>query len=686
MDVFGSFALLLALVCALYAFGGGIAGILTRHALVIKSARQAGMATCGLIWVATLSLVYLFFSDNYSIAYVVSHSNRDLSTFFKIAALWSGQEGSLLFWSFLLAIYVFSVLFVYRNKNGELMPYVGVILAGVQLFFLTISNFVASPFRALGVANAAGGFDFVARADGNGLNPVLQYPEMVIHPPNLYSGYTGFTIPFAFALAALLARYPGEKWIHLTRKWTMIAWCFQTLGILLGAHWAYAVLGWGGYWGWDPVENASLLPWLTGTAFLHSVMMQEKRGMMKVWNVWLVFMTFMLCILGTLLTRSGVVSSVHAFAQSSIGNWFVGFLSIVLAVCLAAYFKNKDYLKSENHLDSLVSRESSFLFNNLLFLVACIAVLSGTLFPVFSEWFTGSRISVGAPFFNKVNIPLGLLILLLTGVGPLLAWRKTSPDGLRRNFLWPAAAAAATAILGFLFGFRGTFALICLVLCVFVAATIVQEFYRGARVVRIRTGAPWLACAVDLTLRNTRRYGGYIVHFGMVMIFIGLAGQAFNKEVEKEMPIGSTTKIGDYELLLQSMDQKQEKNYVADRMIVEVMKNQKPVMMLYPERRNFPTNQESGTMVAIYSTLREDLYVVYAGMNPENNLPTVHAFINPLVKWVWWGGMVVVMGTIVALLPNRAAAVVLARAGSRVAAPELGTMRPAQVALREGHD
>jgi len=686
MDVFGSFALILAFVCALYAFGGGIAAIITRHPLLIKSARQSGLATCGLIFVSTLSLVYLFFSDDYSVAYVVSHSNRDLSTFFKVAALWSGQEGSLLFWSFLLAIYVFSVLFVYRNKNGELMPYVGVILAGVQLFFLTISYFVASPFKALGVANANGVFDFVARADGNGLNPVLQYPEMVIHPPNLYSGYTGFTIPFAFALAALLARYPGEKWIHLTRKWTMIAWCFQSMGILLGAHWAYAVLGWGGYWGWDPVENASLLPWLTGTAFLHSVMMQEKRGMMKVWNVWLVFLTFMLCILGTLLTRSGVVSSVHAFAQSSIGNWFVGFLCIVLGVCLAAYFKNRDYLKSENQLDSLVSRESSFLFNNLVLLVACVAVLSGTLFPVFSEWFTGSRISVGAPFFNKVNIPLGLLLLFLTGVGPLLAWRKTSAESLLRNFKWPSILGVVSGVAGFAFGFREMFSLICLVLCVFVAGTIVQEFYRGAKVVRVRTGADWLRSCVDLTLRNTRRYGGYVVHFGMVMIFIGLAGQAFNKEVEKEMPVGSTVKIRNYELLLQSMDQKQEKNYVADRMILEVLRDNKPVMMLYPERRNFPTNQESGTMVAIYSTLREDLYVVYAGINPATNLPTIHAFINPLVKWVWWGGMVVVMGTIVALLPNRAVAVVLAKSEAAVSTPELGRMRPAQIALREGHD
>src|SRR5277367_4586372 len=324
MDVFGSFELLLAFVCSVYALLGGIAAIITRHPLLIKSTRQAGMATCILIFLATFSLEYLFFSDNFASAYVVSHSNRDLSTFYKVAALWSGQEGSLLFWSFLLSIYVLSVLVVYRNKNGELMPYVGVILAGVQIFFLTLNNFVASAFNVMGGAGATGVTQMAALADGKGLTPLLQYLEMDIHPPMLYLGYTGFTIPFAFALAALLGRYPGEKWIHITRRWTMIAWCFQTVGVLLGAHWAYAVLGWGGYWAWDPVENASLLPWITGTAFLHSVMMQEKRGMMKVWNVWLVFTTFMLCILGTMLTRSGVVSSVHAFAQSSIGSWFVG--------------------------------------------------------------------------------------------------------------------------------------------------------------------------------------------------------------------------------------------------------------------------------------------------------------------------------------------------------------------------
>ena len=692
MDLFGSFALLLAFICAVYAFIGGIFAIRTRHPLLIKSTRQAGIATCVLIFLGTLTLEYLFFTDDFSVAYVVAHSNRDLSAFYKVAALWSGQEGSLLFWSFLLAVYVFSALMTYRNKNGELMPYVGVVLAGVQIFFLTLNNFVASPFKALAVPGVGGAMHLVTRADGNGLNPLLQYPEMVIHPPNLYSGYTGFTIPFAFALGALLARYPGEKWIHLTRRWTMIAWGFQSAGILLGAHWAYAVLGWGGYWAWDPVENASLLPWLTGTAFLHSVMMQEKRGMMKVWNVWLVFITFLLCITGTFLTRSGIVASVHAFAQSSIGNWFLAFIVVILLVCFAAYFTNRDYLKSEHQLDAIVSRESSFLFNNLILLVSCVAVLSGTLFPVFSEWLSNSRISVGPPFFNKVNIPIGLLLMFLTGVGPLLAWRKTSLESLKRNFAWPLAIGLLGGVAAFALGFRQIYSLVCMTLCVFVAATITLEFYRGAKVIRARSGASFLASSIDLTIRNTRRYGGYIVHMGMVLIFIGLAGVAFNQDVQKDMQPGQTMKIGKYTLLLQSVDSKPEKNYTAERMNVEVLQDNKELMMLYPERRRFNASEQSGTMVAIYSTLKEDLYVVYAGISPETEVPVIHAYLNPLVKWIWLGGAVLVFGTLIALLPDRKAVLVLSREAARAPLPGEALTNPLQPtmastpALREGHD
>jgi cytochrome c-type biogenesis protein CcmF len=657
LDLFGSFALLLAFVCAIYAMVAGILAIRTRKPLLVKSARQAGMAVCGLVWIAFGSLVYLFFSDSYWMAYVVEHSNRALPGFFKVAAVWSGQQGSLLFWSFILSIYAFSVLFAYRGKHPELMPYVGVVLAGVQLFFLILNNFVASPFQVLGAPGPTGALHMASMPDGNGLNPLLQYHEMVAHPPMLYSGYTGFTIPFAFALAALLGRYPGEKWIHLTRRWTMIAWGFQSIGILMGAHWAYAVLGWGGYWGWDPVENASLMPWLTGTAFLHSVMMQEKRGMLRVWNIWLVFTTFLLCIFGTFLTRSGVVSSVHAFAQSSIGQWFMGFLIIVIAVCLVAFLKNRDYLRSDNQLDSMISRESSFLFNNLILLVACIAVISGTLFPVLSEWVRGTKISVGPPFFNRVNIPIALFLLFLTGVGPLLAWRKTSTESLKRNFGWPLVGGFTAMIVAIAFGLRDFYVSLCLLLSVFVVLTIGSEFYRGARVIVARTGTNLLSAVGQLTMRNTRRYGGYVVHFGIVLVFMGICGQVFNRDKQMEMPPGASMQLGPYTLVCQNFDSTPEPNadapnYTAERATIEVDRDGKQEMMLYPERRLYASNQESGTMVAIYSTLKEDVYVVYAGRSNDTGQPVIHAYLNPLVKWIWLGGVFVILGTLLALLPN----------------------------------
>jgi cytochrome c-type biogenesis protein CcmF len=689
VDILGSLALLLAFLAAVYAVVAGIAGILRRRILLTKSARNAGMAVFVLVTVAVACLEYFFFTNNFSLAYVAEHSNTALPPYYKFAALWAGQEGSLLLWTWLLSGYAFFVLFLNRKRHPELMPYTGVVLAGVQTFFLTLNNFVATPFQVIAGADGAGVMHLTKLAEGRGLNPLLQYPEMVIHPPMLYLGYTGFTVPFAFALAALLGRYPGEKWIHITRRWTMIAWCFQSIGILLGAHWAYAVLGWGGYWAWDPVENASLLPWITGTAFLHSVMMQEKRGMMKVWNVWLVFITFMLCILGTLLTRSGVVSSVHAFAQSSIGSWFVSFLVIVFVVCFAAYWKNRDYLRSDNQLDSLVSRESSFLFNNLILLAACFAVLWGTLFPVLSEWVEGSKISVGPPFFNKVMIPIALFLLLLTGVGPLLAWRKTSFDALRRNFAWPLGGGLLAGVIAAIFGFRDIYSLVCLLLSVFVTLTIASEFYRGARVISSRDGSNLLTSAGELTMRNTRRYGGYIVHFGMVLVFIGIAGTPFNRDIQKDLGIGDTMKIGPYTILCQNFDQVANGNYQSDRATLEVFKNGKSDMMLYPERRFFLTSQITETMVAVQSSPLRDLYVVYAGRSPESGRPSVHVYLLPLVKWIWFGGIVVVLGTILALIPNRRTALVLRPVTEKSWTGSIAEASPAMgpIASRaEGHD
>jgi cytochrome c-type biogenesis protein CcmF len=684
VDIFGSFSLLLALIAAVYAIVAGIIAIRTRNPLLTKSARHAGIAVFLLVTLAVACVEHLFFTNNFSMAYVAEHSNRDLPAFYKFAALWAGQEGSLLFWSWLLSIYAFFALFLNRHKHPELMPYVGVVLASIQVFFLTLNNFVANPFQVLGHASAGGALTVVSQADGHGLTPLLQYSEMVIHPPMLYLGYTGFSVPFAFAMAALLGRYPGEKWIHITRRWTMVAWGFQTIGVLLGAHWAYAVLGWGGYWAWDPVENASLLPWITATAFLHSVMMQEKRGMMKVWNVWLVFTTFMLCILGTMLTRSGVVSSIHAFAQSSIGTWFSSFLAIVFVACLLAFWKNRDYLRSDNQLDSLVSRESSFLFNNLILLAACFAVLWGTLFPVFSEWVQGTKISVGPPFFNKVNVPIALFLLLLTGVGPLLAWRKTSLDGLKRNFAWPLAGGIFAGIVAVVFGMRQIYPLICLILSVFVTLTIAAEFLRGARVISARSGINVLAAIGQLTMRNTRRYGGYVVHFGMVLIFIGIAGSAFNKDVQQDMPPGAHMKLGPYDIVSQNFDQVRTPNYQSERATLEVFRNGKSQMILYPERRFFLASQITQTLVGIQSTPLRDIYLVYDGRNPETNRPEVHGYLNPLVKCIWFGGLVVVLGTILALLPSRQPVLVISQATERALAPA-GPM-PQSIGVVHGQD
>jgi cytochrome c-type biogenesis protein CcmF len=466
----------------------------------------------------------------------------------------------------------------------------------------------------------------------------------------------------------------------------MIAWGFQGVGILLGAHWAYAVLGWGGYWMWDPVENASLMPWLTGTAFLHSVMMQEKRGMMRVWNVWLVFTTFLLTIFGTFLTRSGVVSSVHAFAQSKIGPYFLGFIGLTLLVCLVSYWRNRDYLRSDNTLDSLVSRESSFLFNNLILLVACVAVISGTLFPVLSEWVRGTKISVGVPFFNMINLPIGLFLLFLTGVGPLLAWRKTSMSSLRKNFGGPLLIGIVAGIVGMAMGLRNFYVVICLILSVFVTLTILLEFYRGARVIASRGNTNLFSAVGQLTMRNTRRYGGYVVHFGIVLIFIGISGTAFNQDKQAEMPPGAQMTIGPYRLTHQTFDSTDLSNYKSERATIAVDRNGKQIIMLYPEKRFYPSNQESGTMVAIYSTLREDLYVVYAGHSPDTNQPVIHAYLNPLVKWIWLGGAVMVLGTLLALVPNRQPMLALRTAAEPARVVPGLSPSPAPVQRYDGHD
>ena len=673
MPDFGSFTLLLALALSVYTLVvGGIA--LWRERTKTDSgagrlgetARRAGIGSFVALSCAAFALVWASFTNDYSVSYILHHTNKDLNTAYKFSALWSGQEGSLLLWAWLLSAYGF-VLRIRHKVDVRLSAFASTILAGIQVFFLLLLNFAAPPF-AIQPGPVA--------QDGFGLNPLLQYPEMVIHPPMLYLGYVGFSVPFAFALGALMMRYPGEKWIHITRRWTMVTWLFLTCGIFLGAHWAYSVLGWGGYWGWDPVENASLMPWLTGTAFLHSVMMQEKRGMMKSWNVWLIFSTFMLTILGTLLTRSGIVSSVHAFAQSSIGDWFYGFIIIVFGVCLFTFFKQKDHLKSENKLESLVSRESSFLFNNLVLLAACFTVLWGTLFPVLSEYVQGSKVTVGAPFYNRVNLPIGLFLLFLTGVGPLLAWRSTSLRSIRRNFILPGIAMVVALVGLIASGVHPwsagddlqaeLFSLITFSLAAGVVTAIASEFLRGAGVVRTQTGKNLFASTILLVRRNTRRYGGYLVHFGIVVMFIGIAGGAFNQSHEQEMGFGDEMRMGPYRLVCQSFTQDSNPNFDTEYALLDVYKNGKKITQLAPEKRFYQASQQSSTVVANHSTLQNDLYVIYEGKNPDTDKPIIKVFLNPLMNWIWIGVGIVVLGTLVALVPNMTRASAKARVEAEV--------------------
>ncbi|MFZ0747028.1 MAG: cytochrome c-type biogenesis CcmF C-terminal domain-containing protein [Terracidiphilus sp.] len=678
MAAFGSFALLIALALAAYNLLAGTIAlrlIATGQPAAISperladTARRAGIAGFIAVSAAAFALVFAAFTNDFSITYILEHSNRALPGPYKFSALWSGQEGSLLLWAWLLGIYGFVLRLTHKN-DVKLYAYAGTILAGIQVFFLAVVNFAAPPFALMKGA---------IPDDGNGLNPLLQYPEMVIHPPMLYLGYVGFSVPFAFALGALMMRYPGEKWIKITRGWTMVTWLFLTCGIFLGMHWAYAVLGWGGYWGWDPVENASFMPWLTGTAFLHSVMMQEKKGMMKSWNVWLIFSTFLLTLLGTLLTRAGLVSSVHAFAQSSIGTWFTVFMGFVLAVCIFTYILQRNHLKGEHHLESLVSRESSFLFNNLVLLAACFVILWGTLFPILSEYVQGTKVTVGPPFYNRVAVPIGLFLLFLTGVGPLLPWRATSLRAIRRNFVVPCIALWSTVIVCLAVGVRpwkdGSFdngnfyALVAFAISAGVLAAILSEFFRGAGVISRQTHRNLLAAMYLLTRRNTRRYGGYLIHIGVVIVVIGLAGAAFNRSDERELPLHGTLPIGPYTLECVGFTQDSNLNYNSEYALLDVYRNGKKEFQMTPEKRVYLASDQPQTMVAIHSVPSWDLYVVYEGTNPDTGQPIIKAFLNPLVSWIWAGVVFIVFGTFVALVPSLTPATAALRVPAKQTAP-----------------
>ncbi len=658
MANFGNFCLLFSLCLSAYALFASLIGASLQQQRIVRSAENAALGAAGNITLSFGSLLYLLLTNDFSVSHVASTSNRDLPVFYKIAAIWGGHDGSMLLWVFVTSAFCAVVICQNRLRYRDMMPYVLAILMLNLSFFLSLNLFFSNPFGQLTQVFSDGTVQQYVPADGRGLNPLLQHWAMVIHPPILYLGFIGFVVPFAFAFAALVTEQPGDTWIRTTRRWTLLTWLLLGIGIILGGKWAYVVLGWGGYWSWDPVENSSIMPWLLCTAFLHSVIVQERKGMLKIWNVLLILFVYLLGIFGTFITRSGVVTSVHAFADSNLGKFFVYYMSLVLVGSLFFLIKKRSFLRSERRLDSVLSRESAFLFNNLVLVVACFAVFWGTMFPVLSQWIRGTMITVGPPFFNNINIPIGLLLLLLTGIGPLFAWRKTSLESLRKAFYWPLIVSAIICMGLLAGGMRSFYTVVCLTLCSFVLATILEEFYKGTRIRIKNKGESLLWAVANLILRNKRRYGGYIVHLAIVAIFVGLSGNAFNSEVTQQLSTGQEMKIGNYSLKMSGFQEGQTANYRYGQAILEAYKNGQLVRILKPEKRIYKSGeQQSTTTVALCSTPKEDLYLIFAGMSSDGSKYEITARINPLVFWIWFGAAVMVFGTVITLLPNRLSAV-----------------------------
>jgi cytochrome c-type biogenesis protein CcmF len=722
MATVGHFSLFLALLAAGWGSLASLLGILQGGRGLKRSGERSLVAVAGFVLVAVLCLEYAFLTDDFRLDTVFHYSSSSQKLPYKIAALWGGQAGSLLLWVAILAGMGVVCVWTNRGKNRLLMPWVVAVLGAVELFFLVLLNFIESPFTV-----------GPPRPDGVGLNPQLKNFWMMIHPPCLYLGYVGFTIPFAFAIAALAMRRTGDVWFRTTRRWTLFAWFFLGTGILMGAYWAYIELGWGGYWAWDPVENASLMPWLVGTAFLHSVMVQEKKGMLKVWNVVLILLTFCLAIFGTFLTRSGIISSVHAFATSGIGPAFGVFLGLVFFGSLALVILRLDDLRSKAHLESVLSRESAFLFNNLILVGMAITILFLTTFPILSEAVTGRKVTMGPPIFNLVNIPWALVLLLLTGVGPLIAWRRATSSNLKRSFTVPAlvgawvllalailegraflraAAQAGTAlarfdIASFLEQLKVYYPALTFALGAFVFATVFQEFSRGARARMRQHGESLLVALARLVLKNKRRYGGYIVHAGIVIVFVGIAGSAaYQKEHVEVLEPGGVLRADDYTLRYDGLRLEAVDDHVAAVTELLVFYRGQLLGRLEAEQR-FHLNlvhpalrqafyalkerddrgsaayraavadlyrlldslertagrelKTPSTEVGIYrslsplapSRLGEDLYVIPLGVDPFTGQANFRVFVNPMVNLIWLGGLVFFVGTHLAVLPDR---------------------------------
>jgi len=687
VTLLGEFALWISLPVALWGMALGFAGGRTQRGDLVLSAERSVYAVFGLLALAAAGIVAAFLGDHFEYWYVANYANRELELFYKITGLWAGQRGSLLFWALLLGLFSSIAVFTNRKKNREFMPYVAAVLQTVLAFFIVVLLFAdVNPFERLAFTPA----------NGRGLNPQLQNYWMVIHPPTLYLGFTAFTIPFAFAVSALLTGRLDSRWIQLTRRWILTSWLFLSIGIVMGMRWAYLELGWGGYWFWDPVENASLLPWLTATAFLHSIQIQENRGMLKVWNMSLVLLTFLLTLFATFLTRAGLIESVHSFAENiTIALIFLGFMGSVMAASVVLILYRLPELRSDNQIESFLSRESAFLFNNLILVGAAFSVLFGTMFPLISEGVTGTEISVGPTFFQRVNFPIGIALLALTGIGPVIAWRRATRRNLQRNFLTPVIVGLGVAAAIWSTGARHALALTTWGVGAFVVTIILTEFWKGTRARARIEGEGYVAALFHLVTRNRRRWGGYIVHVGIVMLFMAFAGAAYNVDqrfymepgdvVEIASPMGHTYQLrhdglsvslqnGQFNLLWQAI------------VTISVSKDGQPQGILTTEKRQY-TTQEPGsppmTEVGVKSYPLEDLYLILSELgdmqgavsaNSEAQGLYLQVLVKPLVGWIWFGCLVLAGGTIIALWPS-----VDRRRGAAASEPVEAAPEPAAV-------
>ena len=633
---------IVALGLALY--GGVSAGVGARtgRLALIESAQHAALGVFVLVTSCFALLTYAFLTFDFSVRYVATNTNLGTPFYYRITGVWGALEGSIILWSWMLALY--TVILIVRHRVGarELYPWALATMLGILAFFLLVMTVAAPPFQR----------QVPVPADGRGLNPLLEDTGMITHPVALYLGFTGLTVPFAFAMAALITGRVGDTWLVLTRRWTIVAWYFLSLGLLIGGWWSYHVLGWGGYWAWDPVENAAFMPWLTATAFLHSVMIQERRRMLRLWNISLVILTFGLTLFGTFLTRSGVIASVHAFTQGSIGILFLSFLALVLLTALGLVAWRWEALRSEGELDSVLSRESAFLLNNVLLVAAAFTVFFGTVFPLLSEAARGVKVSVGAPFFNQINVPLFLSLVFLMGVGPLIAWRRASLDNLKRNFLWPVALGILAAALAFALGVRSLLAALTFATTVFVAVTIAVDFTRATRA-RLRVGESLLPAMGGLLVRHNRRYGGFVVHLGILIVALGVMGShAWSVQTETTLHRGETAELAGYRFRFDGLTAVEESNHfkVVGTFTVS---NGRVLGVLQPAKKFYPQEQAPIAYVDYRLGLREDIYLVLGDFARDGSQATIKLQVNRLVSWIWIGGVVLTLGALLAILPER---------------------------------